>query len=41
VVDHLLERSAGSPTLSVQELGHVVIKGKSGSHIMMLIFMAS
>jgi hypothetical protein len=37
VIDHLLERTAGPSTLLVQEPRNIVIQGKSGSHIMMLL----
>jgi hypothetical protein len=37
-IDHLLERLAGFARLFVEQAGHVVIKSKSGSHIMMLVY---
>ena len=37
VIDHLLERLAGLARLLVDQVGYVIVEGKSGAHIMMLV----
>jgi hypothetical protein len=41
VIDHVFERSAGSPAFLLQESSDIIIQRKGGSHIMMLSSKAS
>lgn len=38
MIDHLLERTSRTPLFFLEQFGHIVVQGQSGSHILMLCY---